>query len=817
MKHALRLFQRNPGFTAISIFTLALGIGATTAMFAVVNSVLIEPLPYPDADRLVHVWEVGADGGLAMPSDPNFEDVRELNRSFDSLAQYSGTTGLSVRGLAVQATAALVGDGFFETLGVGPVMGRTPLPDEQGAGARRVAVVSQTFWRERLGGATDLSALTFRIDDETYQVIGVMPPGFAFPSDAEVWARREPWIGGASGRTGRNSRVLARLSPGTSLEQARQDLSEVASRLKARYGEDTWMVDAAVVPLKEDLVGQVRPALLVQLGAVGFLLVVASVNVLNLLLARLMARGRELAVRTALGAGRWRLVRQFVTEAGVLSLAGSALGLVLADRVTAALRATQPADLPRVDELTLGWPALLFALGASVLVSAALGCSVAVRGNAMDLRASLQEERSDQPGAMSRGLRHALVGAQIAVTLVLLVGAGLLARSLWLLLETAPGFHTSSVATLTLYQPPPADDVPVFGPQEAGDALKARRVQQLDAVMARLRALPGVREVGLTSGLPLTGSAPNGMFAVTSTVPAAEGWDDFAPLFRDPSRTGSADYLSVSEGFFRAMGVPLVRGRLFDERDTIDAPHVAAISQRLAETRWPDRDPLGLTIEFGNMDGDLRLLTIVGIVGDVRDRGLDSVPSATVYTCYRQRVYPSYTFVMHTNGDAAALNASATEAVRGVVPDVPTRFGTIADVLGQWLAWRRFLLLLLAAFAVTALLVAVAGVYGAVSYAVRQRTHELGVRAALGAAPRDMTALVVRQAAPAIAGGIAAGSLLAFAVTGVLRAQLFGIGPADPLTFVGAGTILAAVALIACLLPARRASRVDALVALRGE
>ena len=357
----------------------------------------------------------------------------------------------------------------------------------------------------------------------------------------------------------------------------------------------------------------------------------------------------------------------------------------------------------------------------------------------------------------------------------------------------------------------------MFGPQEAGDALKARRVQQLDAVMARLRALPGVRDVGLTSVLPLTGSAPNGTFAVTSTVPTARGWDDFAPLFRNPSRTGRADYLSVSEGFFQAMGVPLVRGRLFDEQDTIDAPHVAVISQRLAETRWPDRDPLGLTIEFGNMDGDLRLLTIVGVVDDLRDRGLDSVPSATVYTCYRQRVYPSYTLVMHTDSDAAALNASATETARGVVPDVPTRFGTIADVLGQWLAWRRFLLLLLAVFAVTALLVAVAGVYGAVSYAVRQRTHEIGVRAALGAGPSDMTALVVRQAAPAIAGGIVAGSLLAFAVTGVLRTQLFGIGPADPLTFVGAGTILAAVALVACLLPARRASRVDALVALRGE
>ena len=454
MKHALRLFQRNPGFTAISIFTLALGIGATTAVFAVVNSVLIEPLPYPDSDRLVHVWEVGADGGLAMPSDPNFEDLRELNRSFGSLAQYRASTGISVRGMAVQATAALVGDGFFETLGVGPVLGRTPLPDEQRAGAARVAVVSQAFWRERLGGATDLSALTVRIDDETYQVIGVMPPGFAFPSDAEVWAPREPWMDGPSGRTGRNSRVLARLRPGTSLEQARQDLSEVAGRLNARYGEDTWMVDAAVVPLKEDLVGQVRPALLVQLGAVGFLLVVASVNVLNLLLARLMARGREVALRTALGAGRWQLVRQFVTEAGVLSLAGTALGLVLADRVTAALRATQPAGLPRVDELTLGWPALLFALGVSLRVSVALGCTVAVRGNAMDLRASLHEERSDQPGVMSRGLRHTLVGAQIAVTLALLVGAGLLARSLWILLETAPGFRTSNVATLTLYQPP---------------------------------------------------------------------------------------------------------------------------------------------------------------------------------------------------------------------------------------------------------------------------------------------------------------------------------------------------------------------------
>ncbi|HVE78593.1 MAG TPA: ADOP family duplicated permease, partial [Gemmatimonadaceae bacterium] len=632
LRHVTRALLRTPGFFAVTVLTLGLGIGATTAIFSVIHGVLLRPLPYPEPDRIVQAWQLDAAGNQMQVSDPNFEDWRAQSRSFAALAEFQGAGVTSVSGGAepVRARVASVSADFFRALGVRPVLGRVFVPEEQQPGGPPAVVVSHAFWRQQLGGDRSALGRALTFQDNAHTVVGVMPPALDFPGGAELWAPRDltPRL---TSRTAHNSQVLGRLREGVTLEQAREELSAISRRLKQELGDATWMADATVVPLREQLVGGVRQTLLVLLAGSAVLLLIACANVVNLLVARMAAREGEVALRLALGAGRGRLAMQFVAEALVLSLAGGALGLLLAAALLPALLALSPGNLPRAAEIGMSWPVLLFALGISVLAAVALGLLTALRGARGELREAMAQSQRTQAGAgSSYRVRGALVVSQIALTLVLLVGVGLLGRSFLRLLDVRPGYRTERAVVLDLSLPSPS------GSDAAAEAARLGRFY--DDLVGRLRAIPGVAEVGGVDAFPLTGRNPgNGTFLVMSSPDESVRMEDLTPLFRDSSRTGQADFRVASGGYFRAMGIPLVRGRLFDDRDAPDAPHAALISQTLARTRWPNEDPVGKVIQFGNMDGDLTPFTIVGIVGDVREASLAAEPRPVFYANVRQR------------------------------------------------------------------------------------------------------------------------------------------------------------------------------------
>jgi len=586
------------------------------------------------------------------------------------------------------------------------------------------------------------------------------------------------------------------------------------------------MIDVAVSPLRTALTRDVRPALLVLLAAVGFLLLVACANVVNLLLAQAAARERELAIRSALGAGRRRLVRQFLTEALLLSFAGGALGILSAVWGVDALLALAPSDLPRLQDVAVNLPVLLFSLLLSVAVAAGLGIFTALRATSGESRGP-QNQRSALPGALAeRGQGHtgtlrghrlsrAIVAAQMAITLVLLAGAGLLGRSLLRVLAVDPGFRTEHVVTIDLALP----SLELANPWQEKDAGKVRRVAFLNELFSRLRAIPGVTEVGGANGLPLTTGLADGTYILMTPQEKQPRMDDLEQLWHDSTRTGDADYCVASEGYFRALGITLRRGRLFDDRDTLDAPHVALISESLAREKWPNQDPLGRTIEFGNMDGDLRLFTVVGVVGDVREDSLEARPRPTIYVNYRQRPQTtgSFTVVLRTEAEPAAVSSAARQIVRDLDPNVPPSFNSFTEVLSASLKTRHFNLTLVGVFAATALLLAVAGIYGVMAYSVARRTHEIGVRMALGASAPDVLRLVLGQGMLTTAVGVMIGVAGSFALTRAMQSLLFGVSATDPLTLAGVALLLGSAALLACYVPARRATKVDPMVALRYE
>jgi predicted permease len=630
-----------------------------------------------------------------------------------------------------------------------------------------------------------------------------MPEGFAFPADTDVWTPRE-LEAVVTSRTAHNWNALARLREGVSIERARADVSAIARNLKATYGEDTWMVDATAVPLHEQLVGRARPALMVLFAAVSFLLLVASANVVNLLLARASRRQREVAVKAALGASRSLLVRSFVTESALLTLAGGCLGVLFAIWGVPLLLAIEPGKIPRAGEVGVSFPVLAFAFGVMALVALALGLTTAFRSTAGGFGSRLSDR--SRAGSASNPLRGGLVVSQVALTLVLLVGAGLLARSLFRLLDVDPGFRREGGLVIELSHPFPESDA-----QAA--ALRSTQEQ----LLARLRALPGVRSAGIVDRMPLSSSHRNGAFLIQTSADEVKSYEDFERLMKDPSRMGMAEYRAASVGYFETMGIPLVRGRLFQESDDLEAPHVALVSQGLVEERWPNEDPIGKLIQFGNMDGDLRLLHVVGIVGDVLHGGLDSPSRSTLYTNARQRPPPEYSIVVGYAGGGTALAASSRGVLREIVPDVPPRLRLMEDVVSESLADRRFNAILLGAFGAAALLLAVLGIYGVMAYGVTERTREIGLRMALGARPGDVLGLVVGQGSRLVAAGLAIGLALAFALTRLLSSLLFQVGAADPLTYVALVLALGGIAILACYLPARQASRVDPMVSLRYE
>lgn len=809
-RYAARVLGKNPGATTIMVFTLALAIGATTAIFSVVYGVLLRPLPYSGADRIMAISEVNSNGRPSRLADPNFDDFRDQSHSFQSIAKYSAYP-VSVSGASqpTRTTVAPVTPEFLTVLRVQPIVGRDFTASDNKKGAAPVALVSHGYWRQYLGSEQDLSQSHLKINNAVYSVIGVLPSGFRFPNDVDVWLAAD--IDGENpSRTSHNYNAVGRLKDGVSVDQAREDISAIARRIYQASSEKTdyLLRDGAVVPLQDSITGTVRSPLLLLLGAVGFLLLVACANVANLLLAQAAVRERELAIRSALGAPRGRLVRQFLTEAFLLSLIGGVLGVLAALSGVAGLVALAPENLPRLDSVSVSVPVLLFAFLLSTAVATGLGAFTAARATRGDLRKGLIEGGHGQVGWHgSQRVGRAIVAAQIAITLVLVIGAGLLGRSLMNVLEVNPGFHVDRIVAMDVSLPWVQDP-------------KAKTAQRIffSNLIDRLKQIPGVRSVGAASALPMEeGGLPDGMFLLMTQNEVPKTVEGFGALLNQKERTGSADFCVATDGYFQVLGIPLIRGRMFDERDGSSAPHVAVINESLARDRWPDQDPIGHTIGFGNMDGDMRLLTIVGIVGDTHVYGLDKPPKPTVYVNLFQRPSAIMTVTMLSDADTRSVTSSARGILQNLNPEIPTRFRTLQQVYSASLGSRKFNVILIGFFGITALLLATAGVFGVMDYSVSRRTREFGVRVALGATSGDVLRMVLAQGMQTILIGVAIGIVGSFVLTQMVSSLLFGVTATDPVTFGGVTLLLVAVALLACYIPARRETKVDPMVALRCE
>ena len=821
IRFGVRSLLKRRGFTSIAVLTLALGIGACTAIFSVVDGVLLRSLPYPEAERLVQLRELNSTGGQMRFAEPNYLDLRARSRTFEAIAQYSGgTTTVTGGSEPARAMRFRVSGDFFRVLGVQPLLGRTFATEDSKPGGEPVVVISYDFWRRVLGGKSDLTGTALRVSDKGFTVVGVMPPGFSFPQNAEIWIPRETSVPETS-RSAHNWHVIARVLPAITIEQARAEVSSIGKQLIQEHGNEMNAVDFALIPLQADVVGNVRGALVMILAAVGFLLVVACTNVANLLLAQVTARQREFAVRSALGATRLHLARQFITENLVVTLAAGALGTLLSFWGVDLLIGLNQQSLPRVNEIGVDVRAIAFTLGLCLLVAVVLGLVPLLRFSGKDLEASLRETGRGQPGHSGQLMRDLLVVGQMALTLILLVAAGLLGKSFYRLLQVDPGFRTESAVAMELSRPSPGVDKKRYQEfMQAYQRLKEHGIApdttvQLSAeeenqkqrlfqeqLLDRLGQLPGVSAVGTTNLLPLRGDGPDGTFFINN----------------NPAKSGSADFRLASAGYFAAMGIPLLRGRTFDRSDQPNSPHAALISESMAGKYWPNENPIGQAIQFGNMDGDLRLLHVVGVVGDVHDRGVDAATSPTVYANSLQRPpSSSIAVVVRARVPPSALVPSMRQAVRSLDPQLPMNFKTLDQVFSSSLDQRRFSLVIFGVFGCVALLLAAMGIYGVTNYSVTQRTHEIGIRMALGARVGDVLKLVLRNGMSLALIGAALGVAGAFAITRVMSSLLFGVAPTDLATFTAVVVVLVVVAFVACYIPARRATKVDPLVALRYE
>ena len=808
-RFGLRQLRKNPGTTIIMIFTLALAIGATTAIFSVVYGVLLRALPYAEPSRIMAIFEVNTRGTWSRVADPNYDDFRDQNHSFKAIAKYtSGVESVSGASQPTRTEVASVTPDFFKVFRVQPIMGREFNADEAKKGAAPVVIASYGYWKQYLESSPDLSRSHLKIDNAEFSVIGVLPEGFQFPHDAGLWVPAD-LEGENPSRTSHNYYAVGRLRDGVTVAQANADISTIARRIHDTSSEQNnyLLKDGVAVPLQDSITGKARSALLVLLGAVGFLLLVACANVANLLLAQASVRERELSIRSALGAARGRLIRQFLTEAFLLSLLGGGLGILGAYLGVGGLVALAPENLPRLDSVSISIPVLVFALLLSTAVAAGLGAFTAVRATSGELRKGLEEGGRGQMGSQgSQRVGRIIVAAQIAITLVLVIGAGLLGRSLMKLLEVNPGFRVDKIVTMDVSLPWAEDP-----------KAKASQAIFFSKLIDQLKQIPGVSKVGATSGLPMDGGLPDGMFMLMTQNEVPKDFAGFGPLFRQKERIGNADFGVVTDGYFQVLSIPLIRGRLFDDRDGPDSPHVAVISESLARDRWPNQDPIGHTIEFGNMDGDLRLLTIAGIVGDVHEYGLDVPPRPTVYVDLFQRPRSAVTVTMLSDTDTQMVTSSARGILRELDPEIPPRFRTFSQVYSASLGSRKFNLILIGFFGIAALLLATAGVFGVMAYSVSRRTREIGVRVALGASSREVLGMVLGQGMRTILIGVAIGFAASLALTRTVESLLFGVTATDPVTFAAVILLLVAAGLLACYIPARRATRVDPTVALRYE
>jgi len=811
LRLGLRTLSAKPGFSLVVVVTLALAIAACTTIYAIAYSILLHPLAYPEAGRLVQVWQLDARGGQGQFSDPNFEDLRDRSRAFAAIAEHSDSNATIVLPSGpVMGDVAVVSAQFFDVFQTPPFRGRLFGANDQTEAAQPVAIISYPFWQRAFGGQ-DASTTQVTIGDRSYSIIGVMPAGFDFPEGIDVWTPREQrWRNPY--RTGQNWRVVARLRSDAPLASARANVTAVARQLKKELGDDTLMVDTALVPLRDQIVGPARRPLVLLVAAAACLLLITCANVANLLLVHVSSRRRELAVRSALGAGRLALAGPLVSEIAILSATGGLAGLLAGAGLLKVVMLLQPGNLPRQNEIAVSWPVVMVIAAVSVGVALILAGGAAWNVARADVSEWLKQGQRSVGNSGSGRLRSGLVIGQIAASLVLLVSAGLIGRSLALILSQSPGFRTEHLLTVDLSSPSGGTNTP---------ELNARLVAFHSGLLERLAVLPGVRGAGGVNRFPLGTGYSNGTFLhVFGDEPPANNLNALIKFFKEhPDRAGYAEFRIVSGSYFEVMGIPLVRGRVFDQRDASGAPHSAVISESLAKKSWPGEDPIGRRVQFGGMDGDLQVFTIVGVVGDIQERSLGGTQRPTFYADYGQRPVMTgrFTIVLHARGDPASLIASVRSTVRDLDPEVAPRFRTVEEVVLSSVADRRFDLFVLGAFAATALALAIVGIYGVMAYVVAQRLPELGVRIALGAQKRSVWLLVLGQAAWLVATGLAIGVAGSWMVTRLMRSMLFGITPNDPLTVVSMAAILLVTAVVACQVPAIRATRVDPLTAMRAE
>jgi putative ABC transport system permease protein len=799
IRFSLRSLRRSPGHTAAALLALALGIGANTAIFSVVHGVLLEPLPYPSPERLVMLIDANPSRGFDRftSSPPNFIDWRDQSRSFAGMAAMTRANPSLTGGGAEpeRLEGAQISAGFFETLQVPPALGRGIGAADDRPGAPPVVVLSHELWRRRFGADPRLVGRTIDLDGRPHTVVGIAPEGFQFPSRAELWIPLALEIT-PDMRGGHFLGVVGRLKPGLSVERAQAELSVIAGRLAKQYPDTNtgWTVSA--VPVRELMVEDVRPALLVLMATVAVVLLIACANVANLLLARMASREREVAIRTAIGAGRGRLVRQFLTESVLVALAGGALGLLLALWGTRALVAMNADNIPRASEIGLDPPVLLFTLALAVVTGLVFGLVPALHAARPDLQGTLKEGgRGASVGVRARSARGALVVVEVALTLVLLVSAGLLLRSFAGLAAVPPGFSSAGVLTLQLNLP------------ESRYGEEPQMAAFYDGLLASVRGLPGVRSAGAIYPLPLG----TGRYMLSYVV-------DGRPE-PPPGQEESSHIRFVTPGYLESMSIPLLRGRQLDAGDREGAMPAVVVNRTMAERAWPGEDPIGKRLTFDDpTDADAEWRTVVGVVGDVRHAELSTEPDAETYLPIAQDPSPFVTLVVRADGDPMRLAAPVREAVRRADRDIPVfSVRPLERVVAESLAEQRFRTTLLAIFAGLALVLASVGVYGVVSYGVTQRRHEMGLRMALGARREQVQRLVVGQGLRLVLVGAAVGLVAAYLATRLLASFLYGVRATDPLTFAAVPALLALVALAASWLPARRATQVDPIVALRAE
>jgi putative ABC transport system permease protein len=794
IRYGVRGLWKSPGFAAAAVLVLALGIGANSAIFSVVNAVLLRSLPYANAERLVWVGGKVGSNPRASVSPADFVDYRAQSNSFEEFAASTSVAvplNLTGAGEPERLIGSAVTTNYFRAFGVKPLLGRTFNPEEEKtAGGPPVVVLSHGLWQRRFGADPNVIGKTVTIDGKTATIVGVAPQSFQYPAGTEVWAPLTFDSPEMKVRRAHFLRPIGLLKPNVSLAQAQAETDVIARRLEQQYPESNTKWSLNLVPLQEQVVGSVRTSLWVLLGAVGFVLLIACANVANLMLARATARHKEIAIRTALGASRARVVRQLLTESLLLSLLGGAVGVLLAMWSVDVLVSLAQGNVPRAAEIGIDARVLGFTLAVSVLTGAVFGLFPALRASKPDLNEVLKEGGRSSVGVRHNRVRSSLVVAEVALALMLLVGAGLLIRSFVGLQRVNPGFDPRGVLTMRVSL------------SRSKYAKPEQGAQFFDQLQQRVAALPGVEAVGTISELPLSGQPNDTYFTVAEHPP------------QDSTQQVTADFRRINHDYFHAMSIPLLRGRPFTEQEARGDAKVVVINETLARSFFPDEDPLGkhLVIE---LDGKAPY-EIVGVVADVRHRSLETGVYQMMYVPTLK--VSNNNLVLRTASDPAAMASAVRQQVAAIDKDQPvSAIRTMTDVLSESVAQQRFRTMLLAAFAAVALLLAAVGIYGVISYSVTQRTHEIGVRMALGAQRRDVVRLVVRGGLALTLLGVCLGLAGSFALTRVMSGLLFGVSATDPVTFAAITALLTAVALLACYLPARRATRVDPMVALRYE